>query len=445
MKTNSRVCIAAALAVGATLTLPGLAGQVTSLVSFTANTPAKASEVNGNFTAVKTAVDDNDARINALITRVAALEAQLTNVTALNAYLSLQTVNGYPTVRITAANLQVVNGKGNTDSADGLGNLIVGYDELRPDDAANSCSKLVGGNLANQAACTGAGGVWAKDQKSGSHNLIVGMRHNYVSYGGVVFGTQNSILEAYSAVMGGRYNTAGAPLSSVSSGDSNLASGLYSSVLGGFGNHARGQGSTVSGGQSGDAFGTGSSITGGQRNVSTGQFSTVTGGIQNESVGESSVVTGGGANDSTGYASVVSGGANRVAPGEYGVGVRATPITRNENVQRDFLGGAGLSDGLGACSRRLLRCGGESGRSRPEAGAHLRGLVRAAAGWQSRAERDDGDHHRPHALPVRGWQKLQARRAGVRGHAANGQRTARIFSGLDVHRAGSGQDCRKRP
>ncbi|MBC2714107.1 MAG: hypothetical protein HGJ92_02245 [Desulfobacteraceae bacterium] len=39
------------------------AGEVTGLTTFSSGTPAVASEVNDNFTAVKTAVDDNDAAI----------------------------------------------------------------------------------------------------------------------------------------------------------------------------------------------------------------------------------------------------------------------------------------------------------------------------------------------------------------------------------------------
>jgi hypothetical protein len=52
-------------AIAALLTAASLghAGPVGPLTTFTAGTPAKASEVNGNFTAVKTAVDDNAGRI----------------------------------------------------------------------------------------------------------------------------------------------------------------------------------------------------------------------------------------------------------------------------------------------------------------------------------------------------------------------------------------------
>ena len=44
------------------------AGDVTGLTSFSAGTPAVAAQVNGNFTAVKTAVDNNHARIGVLET-----------------------------------------------------------------------------------------------------------------------------------------------------------------------------------------------------------------------------------------------------------------------------------------------------------------------------------------------------------------------------------------
>lgn len=53
------------------------AGQVDNLTTFTPNTPAKAAEVNGNFSAVKSAVDDNDARINANTSTINNHEARI--------------------------------------------------------------------------------------------------------------------------------------------------------------------------------------------------------------------------------------------------------------------------------------------------------------------------------------------------------------------------------
>lgn len=59
----------------AVLQRPALAGGVTGPTTFTAGTPAKASEVNGNFSAVKTAIDDNDARLTTIENKIAAAGA----------------------------------------------------------------------------------------------------------------------------------------------------------------------------------------------------------------------------------------------------------------------------------------------------------------------------------------------------------------------------------
>jgi len=69
---KSKLAFSAGLTAGilATLSAALIAGQVTGLTQFTSGSPAKAAEVNGNFAAVKTAVDDNHARISNLETNL---------------------------------------------------------------------------------------------------------------------------------------------------------------------------------------------------------------------------------------------------------------------------------------------------------------------------------------------------------------------------------------
>lgn len=121
------------------------AGEVTIPNTFTADTPAIAAEVNANFTAVKTAVDDNDSRMAALETALAALQATVTaqattisalqsdlaavqtsQVMALEPYVTVdETVDPRgPLVQVSGANLQITNGAGSTATVNGLGNLI---------------------------------------------------------------------------------------------------------------------------------------------------------------------------------------------------------------------------------------------------------------------------------------------------------------------------------
>ena len=83
MKTQSMRTGLLVAAVGGAV---ALANTVTLPFSFSANTPARASEVNGNFQAVKAAVDDNQAQITSLAgqltgvsTRVSTLESNQLN------------------------------------------------------------------------------------------------------------------------------------------------------------------------------------------------------------------------------------------------------------------------------------------------------------------------------------------------------------------------------
>jgi hypothetical protein len=60
MKSRNLIVFALCLSTGQAVN----AGQVTGLTQFQPNTPAKASEVNGNFAAVQSAVNDNDTRLS---------------------------------------------------------------------------------------------------------------------------------------------------------------------------------------------------------------------------------------------------------------------------------------------------------------------------------------------------------------------------------------------
>ena len=131
--------------------------------------------------------------------------------------------NMIPTIRFHGANVQIVSGSGSTDGVvDGAGNLIVGYNELRPAPEPND--------------------------RSGSHNLVLGKEHNFSSFGGLVAGRNNTLSARYTSVSGGRSNTASGVQSSVGGGYGNTASGRNSSISGGDTNMASGEMSSISGG-----------------------------------------------------------------------------------------------------------------------------------------------------------------------------------------------------
>jgi hypothetical protein len=108
-------------------------------------------------------------------------------------------------VVITGANLRLLNGLGSTETTNGLGNLIVGYNEPRE------------------------GG---EDRRTGSHTVVVGKQHNFSSVGGLIVGLQNEISGAFAVVSGGGGNTASGNLSSVSGGHNRTAAREFDWVAG---------------------------------------------------------------------------------------------------------------------------------------------------------------------------------------------------------------------
>ena len=112
------------------------------------------------------------------------------------------------TVEFEGVNLQVTNGTGQTDIVNGTGNLIVGYDESVGLNGFGSQQICSDGAFDNQNDCLSNGGTFSNAQKTGSHNLVVGMGHSYTQFGGTVLGTKNAINREHANVTGGELNIA---------------------------------------------------------------------------------------------------------------------------------------------------------------------------------------------------------------------------------------------
>lgn len=216
------------------------------------------------------------------------------------------------TVRFTGVNLQIVNGLGATNGApgdpdghdgitNGLGNLIVGYDE-----------PFTGG------------------AKTGSHNFVGGLRNNYTSFGGAVLGRANSSAGPLATLLGGQTNAASGAFSVVVGGRQHVASGDRSVIVGGKMNQASGELSVVVAGRENQATlgqacvvsgrynvasSSGACVVGGNSNTASGEHAVVCGGQSNLADGAKAVVLGGDSNTSSGEKSVVGGGQGRSVSG----------------------------------------------------------------------------------------------------------------------------------
>ncbi|UCD85171.1 MAG: hypothetical protein JSU92_02980 [Deltaproteobacteria bacterium] len=231
-----------------------------------------------------------DINVGALANRLSTVESN--NALLLDPYLTISsgTIESLagPHVILTGANLHVRSGGGSTAAAvNGVGNLIMGYNEY------------LSGN------------------RGGSHNLIVGTQHNYSSYGGFLAGYRNTVTTRYASVSGGADNTASGDYASVSGGYLNVASGVAASISGGYLNTASSYESSVSGGRENTASGDYSSVSGGEKNMASGYASSASGGRENTASDAYSSVSGGRENTVSGWYSSVSGGRENTTSGWY--------------------------------------------------------------------------------------------------------------------------------
>jgi len=206
------------------------------------------------------------------------------------------------TIRFTGVNVQVVNGLGatngntnnpqtinpNNTNVNGVGNVIVGYNEL--------------GNPLG-------------DDRTGSHNLVLGQGNSHPSFGGLAAGRSNTISGVFSSVSGGEKNNAKARFGSISGGKSNTVKGVHTSASGGFFNTATGNFASISGGQSNKATGAAASVSGGSANLASGARSSISGGLANAASATNTWVSGGRDNTASSSYASVSGGRDNVASG----------------------------------------------------------------------------------------------------------------------------------
>ena len=307
------------------LVLPSVATASDVPHHFSAGEPASASAVNENFQALVDAISALQAEVGELKAENAALASRLDSIEAsevflhedllsdLSLYVSVHitsptdtAVEG-PIVRVTGANLQIVNGVEQT-TPNGTGNLVVGYAEAR-EGGVWSGPEVCSLGTVEEEHCTGE---WGFAHNSGSHNIVGGRAPAYSQTGGLVVGFSNVVNRHEASVMGGTGNVASGRKASVSGGVENEARGNWSTILGGIYNTIGPYGgySTIAGGQGNMTIGAASTVAGGRDNTANGAWSSVTGGSENIAGQVYSSVTGGLSNHASGAYSSISGGAD---------------------------------------------------------------------------------------------------------------------------------------
>jgi hypothetical protein len=322
------------------------AGFVVALAPIPAQADEEERGRDKKIEALEAKLESLQAAVSALESQIDTLQKQLAVVQsnkalALGPFVSVLSglvdgVNG-PHIYFTGANIHIVSGSGSTDdngNPRGLGNLIIGYDE----DPGSYVDRSPGDDLPLSPLNPG--------DRGGSHNLVIGAANRFTraTFGGVVFGTANTINGYGASVSGGAGNTAFFYGASVTGGFSNTAADDCASVSGGRFNTSGSPFSSVSGGQNNIAagitghFGFGASVSGGTGNRASGTDASVCGGEDNNAIDNDSTVTGGSGNTAGsqvtfqgGIAASVSGGSNNNAGGRNTVVIGGRNIIDNND------------------------------------------------------------------------------------------------------------------
>jgi len=197
-----------------------------------------AAEVNANFIAVEIAVDGNTADIASMLELISTLQATIealeTSVAVLESDKTVMQnfiaevlphvegaidAQGNQAIFFSGVNVHVNNGEEESESVNGTGNLIMGYNESAKA-VRDFCTTADSNGTAypEQDECESSDGIWGREsQKLGSHNLVIGFGHSYTQSGGLVAGDRNIISGQSSSVTGGTLNLASAHASAPNS------------------------------------------------------------------------------------------------------------------------------------------------------------------------------------------------------------------------------------
>lgn len=317
------------------ITLAGFSaqGQAPAAIPYTfaPNTPAKAAQVNDNFAALlqathtlSTLYQQQQATITQLTTDLAAAQAAITalqnsggstslstrvdnletfqtsataDITALETHIVeglsdfvqvTTDAKGYDLIRFTGVNVQIRNKtSGSSWDNNGVGNLIIGQNEPAYTDFCSDgdINTTHANTVSEQVNCESihynhngtqiTPGTWGQNQRSGSHNLIIGSANDYTDAGALVVGFRNISNNRVASVLAGAINLASGKQSAIVAGSSNNTTGSQSGIMAGNSNESKGGESFIGGGQLNTASGSRSSIGGGSSvtNSTTSTFS----------------------------------------------------------------------------------------------------------------------------------------------------------------------------
>ncbi|MEM9305192.1 MAG: hypothetical protein AAGE01_23985 [Pseudomonadota bacterium] len=196
-------------------------------------------------------------------------------------------------------NVHIRNGGGGTGARNGLGNLIVGYNEAAVGAAGlngGTDGPIPGSGVTVGGTGTGSGGAPNPDgdppPRTGSHNIVLGPAHEYTSFGAFLSGMGNTATAPGTVLLGGHDNEALWPRAALVGGARNVAGG-------------------TSPPPTTEIIRVGSGALGSVDVEVVPAAPTVVGGADNEAAARAGVVVGGGNNSVERPGGVVAGGSNR--------------------------------------------------------------------------------------------------------------------------------------